>query len=307
MARDERLEARGGGLYFLQIERATPWPTALELALELYTPGPGQRPQLGRDPWEFKMPTTEIPGLREAFSASRTAFKAGQIDEALSALDPFLERSSQAKHVRWSLLDLAARWENLAADVRSSSEDAGPQGQLASWLLGRSLGATDQVAESQRIFVALTKRAPEVLEAWTARIGIESGLDPEQGRAVVASARERFPDAPVLELLDLALQGPKFSQAFAIKFRELQGHAQARRQAISLLFFLRRAPEALPLLEGMPQDLRDHPRSLIYRAYALASVGRKADAQTLLKSVDGARLSPQLAAQYRRALESLSR
>jgi len=307
MARDERLEARGGGLYFLQIERATPWPVPLELTLELYTPGPGQRPKLARDPWEFKMPTTNLPGLLEAFNASRAAFKAGQVDESLSVLDPFLERSSQARYVRWSLLDLAARWENLAADVESSSDDAGPHGQLATWLLARSLGATNQVSEARRVFSDLTTRAPDLLEAWTALIGIESGQSLERGRAVLALAQERFPDAPVLGLLDLALKGPKFSQAFAIKFRELEGHTQARRQALSILFFLRRAPEALPLLEGLPRDLRDQPRSLIYRAYALASVGRRDEARALLQSVDRARLSPQLVAQFQRALRALER
>tara|TARA_R110002072_G_scaffold68514_1_gene166753 strand:- start:405 stop:728 length:324 start_codon:yes stop_codon:yes gene_type:complete len=107
--------------------------------------------------------------------------------------------------------------------------------------------------------------------------------------------------------LDLALQGPEFSQAFAIKFHELQEHTQARRQALSLLFFLRRAPEALPLLEALPPNLRDQPRSLIYRAYALVSVGRKDDARELLKSVDEASLSPQLVAQFQRAQRALDR
>lgn len=305
MARNERLEARGGGLYFLQIERATPWPTLLELALELHTPV-SRKPNLGRDPWEFKMPMTELPGLREAFSASRTAFKAGQIDEALSALDPYLERSPQAKFVRWSLLDLAARWENLARDVKPSMEDAGPRGQLAAWLYARSLGATNQVPQAHQSFSQLSRRAPEVLDAWTSLISVEAGVrGPARALEVLAEAKQRFPEAPVLGLLELVLKGPALSEAFAIRFRELQGHSEARRQALALLFFLRRAPEALPLLEALPPDLRDLPRSLIYRAYALAAVGRAAEGRALLKSVDAPSLSPQLEGQFRRAMRSL--
>jgi serine/threonine protein kinase len=306
MARNERLEARGGGLYFLQIERATPWPAALELALELHTPGPGAKLSLSRDPWEFKMSRIEIPGLREAFSNSRIAFKAGQIDQALSALDPFLDRSPQAKYVRWSLLDLAARWENLASDAKASMQDAGPRGQLAAWLFARCLAATNQVPHAQRTFTDLTRRAPEVLEAWTALIGVETGIrGAKGGQEVLAQAQARFPNAPVLDLLDLILKGRALNDAFAIRFRELQGHSEARRQALSLLFFAGRAPDALPLLEALPADLRDLPRSLIYRAYALLSVGRPGEARKLLESVDAATLSPQLQGQFQRALRSL--
>lgn len=304
MARNERLESRGGGLYFLQLERSTPWAIPLELTLELHT-SPTLR--LSRDPWEFPMPNTVTKGIREAFAASREHFAAGQIDDALSALDPHLERAPQATFVRWSLLDFAARWETLNSDVRKAAEDASPRGYLAAWLKSRCLAATGQLPAAEATLSQLTREAPDLLEAWTTLVSVRAGLGRlSQAQAALGEARRRFPDAPVLELLELALAGPERHDAFAIRFRQLQGHAFARRQALSLLFFLGRGADALPLLDALPPELRDHPRQVIFRAYANASLDRLDEARALLESVKPVDLSPQLKAQFARARRALS-
>ena len=306
MGRNEHVEGKGGGVYFLQIERSTPWPIPLELALELETCGPGDTLSVPADPWDLPIPAVSAPGVREAFLASRRHFAGGRIDQALAALDPHLDREPQTLFVRWSTLDLAARWETLNAEVREIATEPGPRGRLANWLEGRSYAFLSKLPEADRSLSRLTRSAPELIEAWALLAVVRVGQGKiEEAKETVAEARRRFPVAPALELLELAVAGRARREAFASRFRELQEHAQARRLVLGCLFFQRRGADTLVLLQGLPDDLKREPREVLSRVFANLSLGNRAEAIRLLKSVEEASLSPSLRAQFAGSLREL--
>ena len=287
MARDERLEGSGGGLYFVQIERSTPWPQILELSLELSLPALGSSEAAPVDPWEVPQVVVPLAGLGEAFRSSRQLFAAGETDRALDVLEPFCARSQRAEYVRWSLLDFAARWETLAREVEPALSAGAERGRLARWLAGRAAISLGDYAAGIRHLQALVDQAPELQVAWESyALACLAQNQPQSARRALREARRRFPRAPSLELLELSLRGASLDPSFAGRFRQLQGHAVARRVGLGCLFFRRSHALTLSLVEGLEPELRALPRQQIYRACAFYGLGRAGEARVALEAVD---------------------